>query len=667
MNNNTLLVKVIFLSFFFLINPEMFYAQQRQKKRDQINYQSKNADSIISSIKSRIARSEYNNKKDLAELYWQLGQAYKEKGMLDSSVTFLLEGWDIAKTIDYKANFDKYFASIAYRFWEKGDYSKSLSYLLKAERNIEDADSNRIKNIYNIFGLTYTQLGNYQLAEKYYLKALQTAKNLEKNTYYGIVNANLGKLYYKQDKLDKALEYYQKGSNIEVEGNNHYAAGRSFAAMANIYLDKNNPEKAKQMLEKAQHHNNIANDKIGLCRTYISMGKLFLYNNSIPGAKEYFRKAEKLAKDKGTNKELMKSYNGLYETYSKEGAFEKAFTYFQKYHELYKKSYNVNEIIKAEKLQHELNLQQEINKRQQNELENQKTVNNLLIIILSLSVILAVILSLLIIRGKRIRRYLQNKNEKINTQKNELQALNKELEVAKAKTEESERLKDQFLRNMSHEIRTPLNGIMGFSSVIAENSTNQEERAKYHQMIEKNAKTLLNTIDDILDIAKIKSQQVDIQKENINVNSLLLELKKMFFFDKSYQSAVSLDIDPEVKEEENAFIIYSDPYKLRKILLALLDNSLKFTKEGSINFGYRQENGYLRFFVADTGIGISKSNKEDIFNSFNQVESGLTRSYSGVGLGLTIAKSFVEILGGKIWFASEIKKGSTFYFTIPLN
>jgi signal transduction histidine kinase len=437
--------------------------------------------------------------------------------------------------------------------------------------------------------------------------------------------------------------------------------------MANIYLDKNNPEKAKQMLQKAQHHNNIANDKIGLCRTYISMGNLFLYNNSIPRAKEYFRKAEKLAKEKGTNRELMKSYNGLYETYSKEGVFDQAFSYLLKYHDLYKKSYNVNEIIKAEKLQHELNLQQEINKRQQNELENQKTVNNLLIIILSLSVLLAVILSLLIIRGKRIRRYLQNKNEKIKTQKNELQALNNELEVAKAKTEESERLKDQFLRNMSHEIRTPLNGIMGFSSVIAENSTNQEERAKYHQMIEKNAKTLLNTIDDILDIAKIKSQQVDIQKENINVNSLLLELKKMFFFDKSYQSAVSLDIDPEVKEEENAFNIYTDPYKLRKILLALLDNSLKFTKKGSISFGYRQENGYLRFFVSDTGIGISKSNREDIFNSFNQVESGLTRSYSGIGLGLTIAKSFVEILGGKIWFASEINKGSTFYFTIPLN
>jgi len=667
MNNSKLLVKGFLLSIVFLVIGEVFYAQQHQKKLDNTNYQSKKTDSIINSLKSRIAQSRYNNKKDLSEIYWQLGQKYEDKGMLDSSITYLLKGWNIAKKSNYKTNFDKYFASIAYRYWEKGDYSKSLSYLLKAERNIELADSNRIKNIYNIFGLTYTQLGNYQLAEKYYLKALETAKNLGKSTYTGIVNANLGKLYYKQNKLEEALKYYEKGSKIEVKGNNHYAAGRSFASMANIYLDKDEPEKAIQLLKKAQHHNNIADDKIGLCRTYISLGKLSFYKNNHLKAKEYFHKAEKLAEEKGTNRELMKSFKGLYRTYSKESGYSKAFAYFQKYHELYKKSYNVNEIIKAEKLQHELNLQQEINKRQQNELENQKTVNNLLIIILSLSVVLAAILSLLIIRGKRIRKNLQNKNKQIRTQKNELQTLNEELKKAKAKTEESERLKDQFLRNMSHEIRTPLNGIMGFSSVIAENSTDQEERAMYHQMIEKNAKTLLNTIDDILDIAKIKSQQIEVQKENINVNSLLLELKKMFFFEKSFQSKVKLAIDPEIEDEKNGFIIHTDPYKLRKILLALLDNSLKFTKEGSISFGYRRENGYLRFFVVDTGIGISKSNREDIFNSFNQVESGLTRTYSGVGLGLTIAKSFVEILGGKIWFASEINKGSTFYFTIPLN
>jgi signal transduction histidine kinase len=666
MNNIKLLLKVFLLSFIFLINSEGYYAQQHKQPVTK-NYQSKKTDSVIKSLKSRIAQNRYNNNKDLSEIYWQLGQGYETKGMLDSSVSYLLKGWDILKTNNYKAYFDQYLPTIAYRYWEKGDYSKSLSYLLEAERNIEDADSIKIKNIYNIFGLTYTQLGNYQLAEKNFQKALKTSEQLNKITYKGIIYANLGKLFYKQNELEKALEYYRKGSKIEVEGKNHNAAGRSFAAMAEIHLDKNEPEKAKQLLEKARQHNNLANDKIGLCRTYNNMGKLYLYQNNYAKAKQSFHKSEELAKGKGTNKELMKSYKGLYETYYKENNHSKAFSYFQKYHELYKKSYNVNEIIKAEKLQHELNLQQEINKRQQNELENQKTVNNLLIIILSLSVVLAVILSLLIIRGKRIRKYLQTKNQQIRNQKNKLQTLNKELEEAKAKTEESERLKDQFLRNMSHEIRTPLNGIMGFSSVIAGNSTNQNERTMYHQMIEENAKTLLNTIDDILDIAKIKSQQVEVSKENVNVNSLLLELKKMFFFDKSYQNNVALDIDPEVKDEENGFIVHTDPYKLRRVLLALIDNSLKFTKRGSVNFGYRKENGYLRFFVADTGIGISKSNKKDIFNSFNQVESGLTRTYSGVGLGLTIAKAFVEILGGNIWFDSEINEGSTFYFTIPVN
>ena len=661
---------LIFLSLIVILSFSEMCGQQYEKKEDTISSEILKedtiSDSIIHELKQRINRKQIKNKMEKATAYWFMSQSYEEKGVLDSAIKYVEKGWDIAKKINYNRYFDQYLPFTAYCYWLKGNNSRALSFLMETERNIEHADSNRIKVIYNIFGLTYTQLGNYDLGEKYYLKALEISEKLGSKSYSGTVYANLGKLYYKQGKFEKALDFYHKGSKIEIENEKYREAGRSFASMANIHLDKNQPDKAEELLNKAREQNKIVNDNIGLCRTYVGLGNLHLYNNNISKAGDYFHKAESLALEKGTEKELMLSYQGLYKTYYKAEKYHKAFDFLKKYQELYKKSYNINEIIKAEKLQHELNMQNEINKRQENKIDNQKTTNRLLIIILTLIVILAIILTVMFIRGKKIRKHLQKKNIEIKTQKDKLQKLNEELEQAKAKTEESEQLKDQFLRNMSHEIRTPLNGIMGFSSIIAENTTQQSDRIKYHQMIEKNAKTLLNTIDDILDIAKIKTQQIQVIKENVNINSLLLELKKMFFFDKSYQDNGNLKLYTDTEDNHELFI-RTDPYKLRRILLALIENSLKFTDEGKIKFGYRKQKDYIQFYVTDTGIGISQNQKRNIFNSFIQGEGGLTRNYGGTGLGLAIAKSFVEILGGKIWFETEINKGTTFYFTVPMN
>mgnify|MGYP000621436534 CR=1 FL=1 len=661
---------LIFFSLIFILSLNEIFGQQYEMKQDTLSSEILKEDTISDSIthklKQRINNKQIKRKMEMANAYWHISQNYEDIGILDSAIKYVEKGWDIAKKNNYNRYFDQYLPFTAYCYWLKGNYSRALSFLMEAERNIEHADSNRLKVIDNVFGLTYTQLGNYELGEKYYLKALEISEKLGSKSYSGTVYANLGKLYYKQGKFQKALNFYHKGSKIEIESGKNREAGRSFASMANIHLDKNQPDKAEELLNKARKHNKIADDNIGLCRSYVGFGNLHLYKNNISKAGYYFHKAENLAQEKGTEKELMLSYKGLYKTYYKAEKYNKAFDFLKKHQELYKKSYNVNEIIKAEKIQHELNMQNEINKRQENQIKNQKTTNRLLIIILTLIVILAVILTVMFIRGRKIRKHLQKKNIEIHTQKDELQKLNEELKTAKAKTEESEQLKDQFLRNMSHEIRTPLNGIMGFSSIIAENTTQQSDRIKYHQMIEKNAKTLLNTIDDILDIAKIKTQQIQVIKENVNINSLLLELKKMFFFDKSYQNNGNLKLYADT-EESYELIIHTDPYKLRRILLALIENSLKFTDEGKIIFGYRKQKDYIQFFVTDTGIGIYQNQKENIFNSFIQGEGGLTRNYGGIGLGLAIAKSFVEILGGKIWFDSEINKGTTFYFTVPMN
>lgn len=607
------------------------------------------------------------NDSSLAIAYKQIGQYFQKKNSIDSSILYLQKSWDIMKKLDYNQYFDNYLPDLAYRYWEKGNYSQSLKYLMEAERNINYLDSTRLKTIYNIFGINYSEIGNYQLAEEYFNKSLKISLLLDDHKYAGTVYANLGNLFFKQDDHEKALKYFRLGSGMEMKYDNHKAAGRSFRIMADIYLEKNQPPKALDFLKKAKKQNKLAEDAVGLCRTENGFGNYYLYQHNISKAITHLEMAKEKALATGAQKELMNSYEGLYKTYSHMQQYEEAFAYLEKYHQLYKTSFNLDEIIKNERLQHKLNLQQEINKRQEAKIHNQDTVTRLLSVIIGLAVILVVFLIVILVRTKRIRKFLEKKNEKIQLQKSELQSLNKELSQAKAKTEESERLKDQFLRNLSHEIRTPLNGIMGFSALIAESNVSKQDRVSYHHMIEKNAKTLLNTIDDILDIAKIKTHQVEKHTERIDIHGMLKELKKLFFFDKTYIHKNHLDIIAQAEEFNQPYFIKTDPYKLRKILLVLIDNSLKFTDSGHIRFGYQKINSSLRFFVEDTGIGIERSNRQQIFNSFSQGDYGLTRKYEGVGLGLTIAKSFTEILGGEIWFESKRNCGTTFYFTIPVQ
>jgi len=237
--------------------------------------------------------------------------------------------------------------------------------------------------------------------------------------------------------------------------------------------------------------------------------------------------------------------------------------------------------------------------------------------------------------------------------------------LAKRKAEESEKLKDQFLRNISHEIRTPLNGIVGFSSIIAEGEIKKEQRLEYYTFIKRNANLLLSTIDDILDIARIKTQQVEVHSEPFNLRELADELKKMFRLDKVQYRKENVEILIDLEKIPPDLVLYSDPSKIRKTLIILMDNALKFTNKGFIKAGFEPNGKDVRFFVQDTGIGISEKHQSLIYESFRQAETELNRQFDGMGAGLSIARSFVELLNGRIWFESIPDQGTTFYFTIP--
>jgi len=243
-----------------------------------------------------------------------------------------------------------------------------------------------------------------------------------------------------------------------------------------------------------------------------------------------------------------------------------------------------------------------------------------------------------------------------------------DLIIAKKHAEESDHQKSAFLANMSHEIRTPMNGILGFAELLKEPDLTGEEQHEYIRIIEKSGKRMLNIINDIVDISKIESGQMDISVSESNINEQI-EFIYNFFKPEAERKRIQLSCKTTLPPKEA--IIQTDREKIYAILTNLIKNAIKYTGEGSIEFGYIlktvSEPVELEFFVKDTGIGIPKNRQEAVFERFIQADIFDKQAFEGAGLGLSIARAYVEMLGGKIWVESEEGIGSTFYFTIPYN
>jgi signal transduction histidine kinase len=253
-------------------------------------------------------------------------------------------------------------------------------------------------------------------------------------------------------------------------------------------------------------------------------------------------------------------------------------------------------------------------------------------------------------------------NEELNESNVKIMNFNEELKIAKEKAEESDRLKSAFLANMSHEIRTPMNAIAGFAELLRQRGLDYDTIDQYVEIINSNGQQLISIIDDIIDISRIEADEINISPARTNINKILQELTVVF-----RTVANNKDIDFFLfcgLEDEKAYS-ETDEIRLKQVFSNIISNAIKFTHKGSVTIGYTFNNNIFEFYVRDTGIGISPEHFEMIFERFRQVESGLSRKFGGTGLGLTISKVLIKLLGGKIWLTSEFDKGSTFYFTLP--
>jgi signal transduction histidine kinase len=242
-----------------------------------------------------------------------------------------------------------------------------------------------------------------------------------------------------------------------------------------------------------------------------------------------------------------------------------------------------------------------------------------------------------------------------------------ELELIRAKERaiESDKLKTAFLTNMSHEVRTPMNAIIGFSTLLNDEDISKDETMEYVSLISSNASTLLSIIDNVIEVAKLEAGEVVLERKQFGINQLLVDLLDTFEKSEVRRPDVSVTISTAGSDEE--YMLYNDPTRLMQMLSILIGNGLKFTEEGSVEFGYKLiENKQIEFIIKDTGIGIPVSQQVNIFERFRQADNSLTRKYGGTGLGLTIVKHLVDLMDGQIVVESEEGKGTMFRILLPL-
>lgn len=238
------------------------------------------------------------------------------------------------------------------------------------------------------------------------------------------------------------------------------------------------------------------------------------------------------------------------------------------------------------------------------------------------------------------------------------------LEIAKEKAEESDRLKSAFLANMSHEIRTPMNGILGFTDLLKDPDLTGEDQQKFIEVIQKSGARMLNTVNDIIEISRIETGQVIVSHSEVDIPKLFSSFKE-FFQPEVNRKGLKMIFENSLSESESTVI--TDENKLSSIISNLIKNAIKFTEKGAINVTVKRKNDFLEFCIKDDGIGIPENKKEAIFNRFEQADMSNARLYEGSGLGLSISKSYVEMLGGEISVESRVNYGSKFCFTIPFK
>jgi signal transduction histidine kinase len=588
-----------------------------------------------------------------------------------------------------KLNNPRFIASCNYSFalsyWAMGNYSLSLEYLNKNLPNYEKHnDYKGLARTYDFIGVNYHSLNNQPLAQKYALLGNSAALKSKDIALIASSYNNLGITYYMMNKIDLALECYQNSRKRYEELGDTFAVAQAVNNISNCYVSLKHYEKALNgFLSNIERLKNSTN-KITQCISIENIGLIYFELRKYDLARRYFEQAVDTARLYRLLRQEANALNALYRADTALKNYKLAIVELEENIRLNDSLFSIQKAKAISEL--EIKYETEKKKKENEILIQSQKYTRILIVLL---IILLLIFVLLWYMRFRVIQLLELKNAELHKQKDQIsiqkslidiqnteltqhkEHLEAEVEqrtislkIAKEKAEESNRLKSAFLQNISHEIRTPLNAIIGFSELLLDDEDiNPEHFHIYKKNIAESSNKLLQIIGDIIEISKCQSNQISVHHEEFElircVNGIYAEFKIR-------AAAKGIDLLTNLDFSKQKHYVNSDWTKISKIIWHLTDNALKFTSDGFISLDFWINDSSIRFVISDSGIGISKESLATIFDLFRQVETGISRNFSGNGLGLSIVKAYIDLLGGTIDISSEVNKGTIVSVQIPV-
>lgn len=546
---------------------------------------------------------------------------------------------------------------------ERNNYFNAENNLKQAiEYAKELGDTKKEGELYTKLARVSFAIDKLTEASQYLNKAAKIQRNNNDYENLAITYNVWGMLHYSEEKYDIALDYFNSAkTKFEEENLNHYIPEVSLN-QARVYIKKEDYQSAKTLLETAI----VLAKKYGqshiLSIALINSGKVYMHLNNIEAAINTTNEGLEIAKSNNFLESINESYLTLSYIYQNSKKYKQANEYLLKHIKL---SDSITE-LKQKNLSPEQRAQflskykDAENEQLKAQMAEQEEDNNLTKITTILSIALITILSLLTLS------LYKNNNIRLKTN-NMLHKKNEELIIAKEKAELASKTKANFLSTVTHELRTPLYAVTGLTDMLLEEDP-KPEQIPHLKSLKFSGDYLLTFINDILQINKIEANKVELDPEIFN-----LKTKVENVISALNQSALNNNVKIHFEYDKDLPETFeADQLKISQILINLIGNSIKFTKDGDIwvrihKINNDKDNYIVKFEVEDNGIGISKEKQENMFESFSQGSIQINRKYGGTGLGLSIVKGLVEILKGKIYLKSELGKGSTFTFEIPLT
>lgn len=528
---------------------------------------------------------------------------------------------------------------------------------------LQEGDDNLAAKTYNLLGLNFEQFTDHAQAISYYKKGISAANKIKNDTVLGWLYNNLGGLYsYNSIDIAKGTYYFKNAyfHTKKLKNNGDFlVAGLNIGA--NL-MELKQYEEGKEYLDEIKDLVLQSHETDIVVALYSSYANYYdQYKHDFKNTERSFLSAISEGRKDSTpaiKMNLLDIYKSFGEFYKKHNKLKQSVYYLQLYIDLNNEIYKEKQtkILQGKDQTFRLDLINSRIERVEQENKNYiKKLNYNKYFIIFLSVLVLTFLALMYFLYKNFI-----KNKKINKR---LKKANIELHSAKQKTEEIAKLKTQFMSTVSHELRTPLYGVIGMTEIIESEHVELKD-SKYIHSLKFSAKYLLSLINDVLNLSKIESENIELLYEDINFRQeVTIVVDSMEVIANQYHNKIVVDFAENVPQ-----FIQTDKVRLSQILINLLSNALKFTKEGtvSIYISINEVRQNVVFEISDTGIGIPQKYIDKIFDKFTQVERNSDEQFQGTGLGLAIVKRFIELFKGNITISSQVNKGTTITFSIPL-